>query len=409
MSKPTPVIPPAVDWPVRTVGEMTTLLRRGTAPEYVGESHVMAIGQRCITDVDFDGSRSRPHSARAMSKVVRPETNDVLINSTGTGTIGRSVIFRDKASRYIVDGYVTVARPRQTDLVSRWLNDVLRSPAAQRYLEAKCYAGSTNQVELSASALASMPIAIPLVDEQQRVGLVLDTLDHQIRTTEQVISKLEAAKRAVIEDQMGRADLHQPLNQIADLQVGFAFSSKDFIEGDEGVRLLRGENVGYGRPDWSELRSLKRSMAANFPGYKLSAGDIIIGMDRTFTKSGMRISVVTESDLPCLLVQRVGRFLPTSVSQEYLLCILESGTYRRRLSASQKGMDIPHLSKAEILNPLIPVVELEMQSRLIRTTSLFRKRIQAEAVALRRLRTLKSGLTSDLLSGHVRVPEETAL
>jgi hypothetical protein len=160
MSKPAPVIPAVADWPSRTVGELTTLLRRGTAPFYVDDSDVLAIGQRCVTDAEFDGSRARPHSPLAMAKTLRPEIGDVLINSTGTGTIGRSVIFRDSTRNYIVDGHVTVARPRQAELISRWLNDALRSPAGQRYLEARCYAGSTNQVELSSSALGEMLIML---------------------------------------------------------------------------------------------------------------------------------------------------------------------------------------------------------------------------------------------------------
>ncbi len=124
-----PVIRSEANWPIRRLGDLVTLLRRCTAPVYVYDSDVMAIGQRCVTDTDFDGSRSRPHSATAISNVVTPEAGDVLINSTGTGTIGRSVIFRDQTRRYIVDGHVTVARPRRTELVGRWLNDVLRSPA----------------------------------------------------------------------------------------------------------------------------------------------------------------------------------------------------------------------------------------------------------------------------------------
>ena len=198
MTELTPVVRADASWPIRTIGEMTTLLRRGTAPIYVDDSNVMAIGQRCVTDADFDGSRSRPHSAHATARVVTPEIGDVLINSTGTGTIGRSVIFRDDTRKYIVDGHVTVARPRGSELVSRWLNDVLRSPAGQRYLEARCYAGSTNQIELSSSALAAMPIAVPPMTEQRRVADVLDTLDDQIRLTGDVISKLDLAGRGLL-------------------------------------------------------------------------------------------------------------------------------------------------------------------------------------------------------------------
>jgi type I restriction enzyme S subunit len=158
------VVPLQAAWPVKPLETVTTLLRRGTAPVYVEHSDVRAIGQRCVTDSSFDKDRARPHSARAMVGVILPERDDVLINSTGTGTIGRSVIFRETHGRYVVDGHVTVARPLKSEIIGRWLNDILRSPWGQQYLETRCYSGSTNQIELSVAALANMQIPVPDVD-----------------------------------------------------------------------------------------------------------------------------------------------------------------------------------------------------------------------------------------------------
>lgn len=142
------------------------------------------------------------------------------------------------------------------------------------------------------------------------------------------------------------------LGDLAGLEVGYAFSSASFKKHD-GIPLLRGENVGYGRPDWSQTRRLSENQAAPFSAYELRPGDVVIGMDRTFTKSGTKISILEETDCPCLLVQRVGKFLPMKCGGGFLWALLTSPRFQQSLQLEQKGMDIPHLSRSEILTPRV--------------------------------------------------------
>jgi type I restriction enzyme S subunit len=123
------------------------------------------------------------------------------------------------------------------------------------------------------------------------------------------------------------------LSEVADLQVGFAFKSAWF--GEAGTRLLRGENVGYGRADWSETRALKGKPTSLFRAYLLNPGDIVVGMDRTFTKTGTKISIISKEDCPCLLVQRVGRFISRKCDQRFLWFVLSSEAVQSCLPAEE--------------------------------------------------------------------------
>ncbi|MEM7538020.1 MAG: restriction endonuclease subunit S [Chloroflexota bacterium] len=140
--------------------------------------------------------------------------------------------------------------------------------------------------------------------------------------------------------------------EIVDLQVGYAFKSSWFTK-DDGIPLLRGENVGYGRPDWSIKQNLPLYESNKFSDYILSPSDIVIGMDRTFTRSGAKISLLKAEDCPSLLVQRVGKFIPKKCTSNFLWALLSFGNYHRSLELQQTGMDIPHLSRSEILSPMI--------------------------------------------------------
>ncbi len=189
----------------------------------------------------------------------------------------------------------------------------------------------------------------------------------------------------------------KPLREIADLQVGFAFKSEWFQE-HEGIRLLRGENVGYGSPDWSETRRLPWKMCPNYQEYELVAGEIIIGMDRTFTKSGFKISVLKPDDVPALLVQRVGRFIPINCDHQFLKVLLNSQEYHHALLAQQKGMDIPHLSKTEILEPVVAVPPVDEQRQIAEILNTIDEAIAHTSSLIAKLKQMKAGLLHDLLT-----------
>jgi type I restriction enzyme S subunit len=196
------------------------------------------------------------------------------------------------------------------------------------------------------------------------------------------------------------------LNRVADLDVGYAFKSEWFQQ--EGIRLLRGENVGYGSADWKDQQCLSHERSLNYQECLLNENDVIIGMDRTFTKTGVKITVLKRSDCPSLLVQRVGRFKPEDCSRSYLRWLILSPEYLRRLLNQQKGMDIPHLSKTEILEPLVPIPFGNEQEKIADRLSIFQQNIDLEKERRDKMIKHKSGLMHDLLTGRVPVNPDPA-
>jgi len=194
------------------------------------------------------------------------------------------------------------------------------------------------------------------------------------------------------------------LGEVVDLQVGYAFKSAWFSKYD-GVPLLRGENVGYGRPDWTDTRNLPLKMAKHLLVYLLKPDDIVIGMDRTFTKSGTKISLIQDRDCPCLLVQRVGKFVPRGCDAQFLWTLLSSAKYWQSLKVEQKGMDIPHLSRSEILSPFVALPPTRVEQEVIAAAL---SDIDALITGLEKLitkkRDIKQGVMQELLTGKTRLP-----
>lgn len=95
-------------WAEAEIGELASYVSRGRSPKYVEKSALPIINQRCVRWHGVD---------ETFVKFVDPATwhqwdderlirrNDILWNSTGTGTIGRAALFTELPSydRAVVD------------------------------------------------------------------------------------------------------------------------------------------------------------------------------------------------------------------------------------------------------------------------------------------------------------------
>jgi type I restriction enzyme, S subunit len=147
------------NWEVRSLGDVTSYLNRGISPTYIDEGGVLVLNQKCVRDGRVDTTRGRRHDTSRRSIDGRTLVlGDMLVNSTGVGTLGRvaQVLYLDEPT--IVDSHVTVARADGVSASWNFLGMVLRD--REREIEA-LGEGSTGQTELSRSRLAALPFVLP--------------------------------------------------------------------------------------------------------------------------------------------------------------------------------------------------------------------------------------------------------
>ena len=154
------------------------------------------------------------------------------------------------------------------------------------------------------------------------------------------------------------------LSEIIDLQPGYAFKSTWFTI--KGIRLLRGTNIVPGGTRWDEVVFLSESEAQNFNEYSLNSGDIVIAMDRPVISSGLKVAVIGNSDLPALLLQRVGRFkIENNIHTDYIFHFLNSPLFFSHIQDQATGTQLPHISKNDIESVLIPLPPYSEQLQVI--------------------------------------------
>lgn len=145
-------------WLASTLGECTAYLNRGISPKYVEEGGVVVLNQKCIRDFSVDPSKARRHDPSQRKVDGRElQPGDVLVNSTGVGTLGRvaQVVALEEPS--IVDSHVTVVRANDR-LTWNYLGLALMrmQPQIEQLGE-----GTTGQTELSRGKLAGVKVVVP--------------------------------------------------------------------------------------------------------------------------------------------------------------------------------------------------------------------------------------------------------
>ena len=143
-------------WSKSMVSEVSAVLRRGISPKYNEKARGIVINQKCIrqTIVSYDEARTQEKKYPAELEMME---SDIVICSTGAGTLGRvGQIFEAKGNATL-DSHVTLIRANEK-IGQQSLFWSLKMK--QDYLM-NAGKGSTNQLELSRETIGSCEILIP--------------------------------------------------------------------------------------------------------------------------------------------------------------------------------------------------------------------------------------------------------
>ena len=164
----------------------------------------------------------------------------------------------------------------------------------------------------------------------------------------------------------------QPIHSVASLQNGYAFKSEWFQS--NGIRLLRNVNVGHGDIEWTSRVCLPESMAEEFTRFSLAEGDIVVSLDRPFITTGTKVAIVRKHDLPCLLLQRVGRFQidEERIDARYLCLWVQSPSFSLQIDPGRSN-GVPHVSSKQIESAELLLPSLEEQRRIVSEVDLLMK------------------------------------
>ena len=162
-------------WEWARLNNLSSYIQRGKSPKYAESGKVSVISQKCIQNSGFTLSPARFVQDDTLSKYQSERfllEQDLLWNSTGTGTVGRANVLNTiKPNRLVADSHVTVVR--LIFVSSQFLWCFIMAPAIQARIqpdhEKTLVSGSTKQVELNTTSVQNLVVPVIPLNEQNRI------------------------------------------------------------------------------------------------------------------------------------------------------------------------------------------------------------------------------------------------
>ena len=267
------------------------------------------------------------------------------------------------------------------------------------YLQANS-GGSTFQ-EISGAAVKKLRFAIPPLDEQRRIVVLIGSLDDAIEAAQQLHLKLLEGHRRLRSDLFHRKDAEWVrLGDLATVQLG-RMLSKQRASGSDQAPYLRNANVQWSGLDLSDLKSM------SFPEkdrqkYELRAGDLIVCEGGDPGRS-----VLLKRDLPGVFYQKAIHRVRagSSISPEYLYHWITQAYADGSIEDLCTVTTIRHLTAEKFRTLRVPVMPVSDQDEIVGVLETSRAAQLLIRESVNRLRTLRSNLLTVLLSGEHEIPE----
>lgn len=173
---------------------VTQPIKRGLQPTYVEDGDVIVVNSKYLGKQFVNVEQAERTHLRfwQASKRSQARKYDVIMNSTGWGTIGRAncILHDDKT---VVDNHVTIIRTDEKQCNPIYLAVYLNSKLGQMQTD-KWLSGSSGQIEIYPSDIARFVVCLPSMEFQQRIA---DLVTQSWKARQKARHLLEEAKHTV--------------------------------------------------------------------------------------------------------------------------------------------------------------------------------------------------------------------
>lgn len=212
-------------------------------------------------------------------------------------------------------------------------------------------------------------IPYPSILEQSKITNKLYGITKIIEQRKQELQLLDNLIKARFIELFGNVEKKIPLSSLCDVSGGYSFKSGD-ITSDGAVKILQIGNVYLDDVNWETTNYLPDGYDETYSRFLLNEGDIVVALTRPIIQSlgNVKACIVKESDMPCLLNQRVGRIVPKKtieVSLKFIYVCLMTDGFTRYVESCCIGCSQPNISTKDIENYMVPDVSFKEQMQFV--------------------------------------------
>lgn len=181
------------EWRNVILDDITSLVSRGIAPKYSDNSGQIVVNQKCIRNHMIDLSLARTHTPKSVNEKWL-KYGDLLINSTGTGTLGRVAQVWFEPNNLTVDSHITIVRPAKASLIfyiGLW--GILHEKEIE-----SLHTGSTGQTELPREQVKAIELLLPDNETLKLFNKIIAPMTANIVKNQEQNQRLEEIRDALL-------------------------------------------------------------------------------------------------------------------------------------------------------------------------------------------------------------------
>ena len=328
----------------------------------------------------------------------------------------------------IVASTVTKFTCDNSNIVSTYLYYLEKN--YQRYYKERV--GGTTIPHMNSQYIASCPLLIPSIQEQQAIADYLDTattkIDEAIAQQQKMIDLLNERKQIIINNAVtkglnpdapmkdsgvewiGEIPEHWEIKKLKHVcqafgRIGFrGYSTTDLVDEGEGCITLSPSNMRDGKMQYGRCTYLSWEKYEESPEIKVFNGDILfVKTGSTYGKS----SIVEDLPLEATINPQLLVFKNFTCNNMFLANVLQSTAIKTQVEISVIGGTIPTISQQKILNYVFPFPTEDEQYAIVEyvesKSAPINSAIKAAEKQISLLQERKQIIINDVVTGKVKV------
>lgn len=180
-------------WRWVEIDEIAEMVCRGITPKYNPDSDETILGQTCVRNNLVLLENGRLHMPKKVTEKWL-QKYDLLINSTGVGSLGRTAQVWFEPTKLVVDSHVTIVRcenAKHALYLGFWAFE------HEKYIES-LHTGSTGQTELPRDHVKAIRIVLPSEEELEKFNAIAAPAVELIVANQQESKRLAELRNALL-------------------------------------------------------------------------------------------------------------------------------------------------------------------------------------------------------------------
>ena len=357
------------------------------------------------------------------------EYRDVLINKDGAQTGKVGIYTPSSNGPACINEHVFLLRGNEDDITQEYLYYCLLSEPGQRQLRTQI-SGSA-QPGLKSSFVHGVHAEIPhSVVEQSKIAEILTTIDRVIEQTESLISKQKRIKIGLMQDifthgideqgnlrseenhqfkdsPLGRIPVEWEVKTINDLAIhvgsGITPRGGESVYTPDGVLFIRSQNVHFGGLVLEDVAFIPQRIHSSMKRSEVFENDVSLNITGASIGRCCRLPELAGEANVNQHVCAIRLPEATESDAGFLNAVIESSIGQNQILQFNAGGNREGLNYQQVRSFLIPwPKDTERHESYLRLQSAS-KSLTSMAACLNKLRSLKTALMQDLLTGEKRV------